>query len=397
MKKYFKLSIIIGVIALLGACKEDVHKPLFEDSVAPGPISNPQVVNLPGAAMIKYNLPTDEDFLYVKAEYTLAEGKKVEAKSSAFLHYITVEGFADTSEKLVTLYAVDRSENVSTPVVVKVNPELPDVQLVKNTIEMVPDFGGVRFRWQNENNASLGFIFMAEDSTGELNVLDIIYSGVSDGEYNVRGFEPVKRKFAVLLRDRWDNYSDTAKIEITPMFEQKLDKSKFNRVTLDNDHDWAAWEGRYEYAFDDIKTNFNHTWAGTGWPQYLTVDLGVTARLSRVNILQRQGFPYSHGNPRLLDIWGSKDAPAQNGSLDAWIPLRVAKPPYNNGCVAIRPTLLGGTAAEDQEHLEKGDEYAFSLDDPEVRYIRFVINETWGLTGFAHIGEITFYGQEVDE
>jgi hypothetical protein len=58
--------------------------------------------------------------------------------------------------------------------------------------------------------------------------------------------------------------------------------------------------------------------------------------------------------------------------------------------------LEGGTAAEDQEHFEKGDEYSFTLEDPEVRYIRLVVNETWGLTGFSHFAEITFYGQVIN-
>ena len=313
------------------------------------------------------------------------------------MNSLLVEGFGDTGEKTVMLYAVDRSENASAPLSVKVNPLKPNFAIVSETIEMLPDFGGVLYRWKNENNASLAFTILATDSTGVLSEVETIYSGVTDGEYTVRGFDPVETEFAIVIRDRWDNYSDTSKIVVTPLFEEKLDKSKFENLKLDNDNDWNAWEGRYQYAFDDVKTTFNHTLAGTGWPQYMTVDLGVVARLSRVNILQRQTFFYSHGNPRLLDIWGIKETPPQDGSLDAWYPLRVAGPPTNNGCVAIRPSLQGGTAAEDQEHFEKGDEYSFKLDDPEVRYIRFVVNETWGLTGFSHFAEITFYGQVINE
>ncbi len=393
MKKLIFLIAIAGAFAFLNGCEETVKEPLFKDSVAPGPISTPEVTKLPGAAIISYSLPQDEDLLYVKAEYTLANGNIVETKSSNFINSVQVEGFGDTGEKTVTLYAVDRSENISSPVTVKVNPELPPVHAVKATIEMIPDFGGVLYRWKNENNASLSFIIMATDSTGELSEVETVYSAITDGEYTVRGFAPEEKEFAIVVRDRWDNYSEISKILVTPLFEEKLDKSKFNQITLDNDHDWAAWEGRFVSAIDNDPNTFNHTWAGTGWPQNWTIDLGVVARLSRVNILQRQTFFYAHGNPRLLDIWGIKEEPAQDGSLDAWYPLRVAP---ENGCVARRPTLEGGTAAEDQEHFEAGDEYSFTLDDPEVRYIRFVINETWGLTGFSHFAEVTFYGQVVE-
>ncbi|MCK3685431.1 DUF4959 domain-containing protein [Maribellus sp. YY47] len=397
MKRLIYLFAIFGIASLFNGCTEDMHNPLFGDSEAPGPISNPQVTNLPGAAIITYSLPTDEDLLYVKAEYTITNGVKMESKSSSFTDTIKVEGFGDTNEKTVTLYAVDRSENVSSPVTVKVNPELPDVYAVEQTIEMLGDFGGVQFRWQNENNAPLGFMFMAEDSTGKLSLLDVVYSGVTNGTYTIRGFDPEERRFGVLIRDRWDNYSDTAEITVTPLFEEKLDKSKFNKIVLDNDppSEWNAWEGKYSYAFDNNIETFNHTYAGSdGWPQYLTVDLGVNARLSRVIVVQRQGFPYAHGNPRLMDIWGIKEEPDQDGSFDKWYPLRVAPV---NGCVSIKPSEQGGTADEDQEHLVNGDEYSFTLDDPEVRYIRFVVNETWGLTGFSHFGEITFYGQVVED
>ena len=394
MKKLLYIISIIGVFAWLTGCEEDIRTPLFSDAQAPMPVSSPEVTNLAGAAIISYTLPADEDLLYIRAEYTLESGLEVETKSSNFLNQVLVEGFGNTSEKTVTLYAVDRSENESTPVQVKVNPELPNVHLVQNSVEMIPDFGGVQFRWTNENNAALSYLILATDSTGNLSEVETVYSGVTNGLYTVRGFAPEEKEFGIVLRDRWDNSSDTAKITVTPLFEQKLDNSKINKITLDNDHDWGAWEGKYEYAFDNNINTFNHTWAGSGWPQLMTIDLGMEVRLSRVNIVQRQNFPYAHGNPRLLDIYGMLEEPAQDGGFDNWIPMRVAP---QNGCVASRPSIEGGTSAEDQEHLISGDEYSFTLDDPNIRYIRLVVNETWGLTGFSHFGEITFYGQVINE
>jgi hypothetical protein len=400
MKRIIFLFAITGVLAFFSGCEEVVKEPLFKDSIAPGPISSPQVLNLPGAAMISYSLPNDDDLLYVKAEYTLANGVKVESKSSNYINSLLVEGFGDTNEKTVTLTAVDRSENESTPVTVKVNPELPDVHSVRNTIEMIADFGGVQYRWKNENNAPLAFKILATDSTGVLSEVETVFSGVTEGLYTVRGFAPEEKEFAIVVRDRWDNYSDTIKMVVTPLFEEQLDKEKFEQLELDNDvpSGWNAWEGKYEYSFDNDINTFNHTYAGDdGWPQIWSVDLGVVARLSRFNLVQRQTFFYRHGNFRLFDVYGRKDTPSQDGDLSEWIPLRVAAPPYNNGCVSVMPSQQGGTAAEDQEHFEKGDEFSFTLDDPEIRYIRLVVNETWGLTGFSHFAEITFWGQVVEE
>lgn len=389
MKKIKYLFTIIGIMALLSSCTEDIREPLFKDSQPPGPVSNVTVVNAPGGALLTYTLPSDNDVLYVKAEYTLSNNRKVETRSSSYINQLVVEGFNDTSEKTVTLYAVDRSENVSAPVTVKVNPLTPDVHSVRETVTMVPDFGGVLYRWANENNAPLAFLILAPDENGVLREVETVYSGMTAGAFTVRGFEPEEGVFGVVIRDRWDNYSDTIKLNLTPMYEAKLDKRKFQKIVLDNDHDMAAWEGKYEFAYDDNPGTFNHTWAGTGWPQQWTLDLGVVARLSRVNVLQRQTFFYSHGNPRLMEIWGMKETPDKDGSFTRWTKLK--------DCVAIRPSLQGGTAAEDQEHFANGDEYSFTIDDPAVRYIRFVVKETWGNTGFIHFAEVTFWGQEVNE
>ena len=84
MKKIIYLFAIAGVLTFLSGCEEDIKEPLFKDSNPPGPVSNTDVLNLPGAAVITYTLPTDEDLLYVKAEYTLANGEMVEAKSSNY-------------------------------------------------------------------------------------------------------------------------------------------------------------------------------------------------------------------------------------------------------------------------------------------------------------------------
>lgn len=389
MKKILYLFTIVGIVAFLGSCTEDIREPLFKDSQPPGPVTNVTVVNAPGGALLTYTLPSDNDVLYVKAEYMLSNNRKVETRSSSYINQLVVEGFNDTSEKTVTLYAVDRSENVSTAVTVKVNPLTPDVHSVRETVTMLPDFGGVLYRWTNENNAPLAFLILAPDENGALREVETVYSGMTDGAFTVRGFEPEEGVFGVVIRDRWDNYSDTIKLNLTPMYEAKLDKRKFQKIVLDNDHDMAAWEGKYEFAYDDNPGTFNHTWAGTGWPQQWTLDLGVVARLSRVNVLQRQTFFYSHGNPRLMEIWGMKETPDKDGSFTRWTKLK--------DCVAIRPSLQGGTAAEDQEHFANGDEYSFTIDDPAVRYIRFVVKETWGNTGFIHFAEVTFWGQEVNE
>jgi hypothetical protein len=388
MKNIKFMYIVFSAFMLLFSCEEIGREPITKDSEPPRPVSGVQVENLPGGALITYTLPDDTDLLYVKAEYVLSDGRTVETKSSVYTNSVKAEGFGDTQEREVKLYAVDRSENMSTPVSVKIQPLEPPVHTVRQTVEVKPAFGGVQYSWVNNINAPLAFVILAQDENGGLYVVETVYSSVTNGTFTVRGFEPEEKIFGVVVRDRWDNLSDTIKITATPMFEMRLDKTKFEQYDLSGDADMNAWEGRFHFAYDDNPSTFNHTWAGTGWPQFFTIDLGVTAQLSRVNILQRQTFFYAHGNPRLLEIWGMADTPPADGSWGAWTKLR--------DCVAIRPSQQGGTAEEDQAHFAAGDEYAFTLEDPPVRYVRILVNETWGLTGFIHFAEITFWGQVIE-
>jgi len=389
MNRLFLLTIVLSLFAI-NSCKEDIKEPLTKDSTPPGALKSIEIKSIPGGADISYIVPADKDFLYSEAVYTLSNGEKVNTRSSYYSNSIQVVGFGDTKEYEIKLYAVDRSGNHSAPVVVKITPEVPPVKSVYETIEMVPAFGGVQYTWTNANNAPLAFILLAKDSLGKFYTEQTVYSGITEGHYSIRGFKPKENTFGIVIRDRWDNFSDTLKMDLTPMFEIELDKSKFNKIILDNDANLDAWEGKYERMYDGIVGGTNsmmHTYAGTGWPQVFTIDLGVEAKLSRFIVYQRQNFPYTHGNFRIFEIYGRADEPPTDGRWDGWIKLR--------DCLAIKPSQQGGDADEDAKHLKEGDEFAFTLDAPTVRYVRFKILETWGVTGFIHCSEITFFGQSM--
>lgn len=386
-----KLSILylfaITVIAFV-SCEELEHKPISSNTQTPQPISSPKVINKPGGATITYNLPDEEDILYVKAEYELANGRQYESRSSIYNDFIEVDGYGDTNEHVVSLYTVNRGGKTSEPTKVNIKPSTPPVYSVYNTITMNPDFGGVKFTWENENNAPLSFLILSNDPvTGELLPVETVYSGTTKGEYTLRGYDPEEREFAIVVRDRWDNFSDTIKTKTTPLFEMKLDKSKFNEIILPGDHDFNGWSGRYERVYDGLPNTYNHSSAGTGWPHVFTLDLGVIAKLSRVNVLARQDRPFEHGNPRIMEIWGIAEEPPTDGSWDGWTKLRDLN--------STKPSDDGGTSDEDAAQHKNGEEFSFDLMTPSVRYVRFIIHETWGLTGFVTIAELTFYGQEI--
>lgn len=399
MKHLIKL-LIIPMILVLSACEEHQHGPLTTDSSIPAIVENVEVTPISGGLVINYDLPNDSDLLYVKAIYTNSKGEEAEVKTSAFNNKIEILGFADTSEKTVKLYSVDRSKNNSEPVTITGSPLTPPVFIIQETMNITADFGGARFTWENELNTPITIELMTtNESTGKIETYETVYTEQSSSKSSLRGFESVPRLFAAIIRDRYDNFSDTIYAStpdrlLTPLFEERLDKTKFKKVVLDNDDNWDAWEGDYWNCFDDDATSIVHTQGDKPRPSIMTVDLGAVVTLSRFNVLQRspenaRHFAFTHGNPKRYNVYGSKELPGQDGNLDDWILLKE--------CESIKPSgsPLGINTDEDMAHFDAGDEYTF--DEPvEIRYFRFAVLSTWDGAGYIDFSEMTFWGNVVE-
>jgi len=383
-------TILISLI--LFGCQEKTLEPAVKDNQPPGAVKVLSVISLPGGLKIEYNLPADKDLLYVKAVYTLKNNKSSEVKASYYDNKLEVMGFGDTDEKTVTLYAVDRSENLSAPVEVKGIPEKAPVIRVEETMVITANFGGARFEWVNETEAPLSILLYAEDSlTGQLSNVHTIYTSQKNGAYNLRGYDPVPTRFAAVVRDRWDNYSDTVKppapYTLIPWEETYLDKTKMGLIVLQNDTPWDAWGFQTENAFDGNLLSTAHTQGDHPSPQIITIDLGVVVQLSRVKIYQRSPdyYPwfYTHGNPLKYDLYGALELPDLTGDLSQWTKLR-------EECVSTKPSGNGPVTEEDIQHAIEGDE--FDCDPIEIRYFRFAVKETWDGAGFINFNEISWWG-----
>src|SRR5690606_35307007 len=76
---------------------------------------------------------------------------------------------------------------------------------------------------------------------GEWSPVETYYTSQREGLFFARGFESTEQSFGVYMRDRWENYSDTLVRNLTPLFEEELDKSRFAEVRLPTD----TWQKRY--------------------------------------------------------------------------------------------------------------------------------------------------------
>lgn len=393
MKKIKILFSVIWMSVWLCSCADtdEIRKPLGADATKPGVVTNTSVVNFAGGATISYSLPSDEDLQYVMAEYVINNTTKQvsEAKASHYTNKVTVEGFSAAGDYEVKLYAVDKSDNKSEPVIVKIAPQAPPVQTVFNSLQLGVDFGGLNVAFNNPSEAKLAIVVITPDNNGDFIPTETLYTQMKGGSFAARGFDTLSRKFGVYVRDRWNNYSDTVFKEVKPFFEKKLDKTKFREYVLPTDEE-SGYGWRIPFVWDDLPNEPGfHTipLSDRDMPIHFTFDLGTVAKLSRFRLWQRQGdWFYKHGNPRKWTMWGSEKAPNPDGSFNGWTKLM--------DCESIKPSgsPYGVNTGEDIAYMSAGEEFVFPLSAPKVRYIRMQIHQNWSDTKFVHFTEITFWG-----
>jgi len=374
----------------LGCQKAEMSVPPNADDTAPGKVSNVKVENIPGGATLTYTLPDSKSLLYVLAEYSIRSGETLTKKASYYEKKITLEGFPNTEAHDVTLYAVSRGNKKSDPVSIKVNPLTPPVISIFKSLDLRPTFGGVNVAFLNKVGANIKINVLTPDSLGDLTTADIFYTSNDSGNFSVRGYDSVPRKFGVFVRDRWNNYSDTVFQDITPYYERQLDKSRFVAVHLPGDtwqnhtgfkSEEAVWDG-----LETVQASAFQTAPGSGMPQSFTIDLGVQSVLSRFKFFHKMnGAAYVGGDPKNFEIWGSNN-PSQDGGWANWHLLGTFRNNPPSG-------TLPATAADQEYAATTGTDYEFPIGNESYRYIRFKTLNTWGGVDYIYIGELTFFGQ----
>ena len=392
--RYF---LVIGVL-IAAACKEEQIGQTGVDNVPPSSVKNVQVEPLPGGARISYDLPDETDISYITCEYMFNNQKKV-TRSSIYNNYVIIEGLADVVPCDFTLYLVDHSENKSEPLKGSFTPLEPPFRSVFKTITLEPDFGGVVIRWQNESNALIGAFLYAMNDDGEWEEYDLVYSSTKEEVRSIRGYSTDERKFGVSLIDQFGNTSDTLVVSAIPLYENLLDKTKFKDGHLAGDNYTShssrpisnIWDGDIQVIWHTVPT------AGFTPPQTFTIDLGVQAKLSRMMLWNRQdGFTFNQHNLRYFEVWGTKElSHGINDNYwlgeswkDEWI--------FLGDFEQIKPSglPLGQTNGDDDAATRAGSEFIFESGAGEVRYIRFVVKETWARTAAIHIAEVSIYGDD---
>ena len=387
MDKYLILGLFSCMIFFYSCSEENNRTPVTSDSTVPGQINNVRVERLPGAVKLTYDMPDGQNLSYVKAE-CIINGVVRQIIASSYVNHLTIEGFADTSVYIVNLYSVNRSEKASEPVEVQAKPLAPPFREVFENIRLYSVFGGAGVSFENPYEADLAITIINIDSTGFWNQGETFYTKRLRGSFAVRGFDSIETRFGVYIRDRWNNFTDTLILNLTPRFEQQLNKRNFLPVSLPGDQQAAfGWEMYYLWDGNISYPSGFHTFPNGEWPHFFTFDLGVEGGviLSRCRLWKRgEGNEWVDGDFRNLEIWGSMN-PNRDGSWDdSWIFLTEGE--------SIRPSLLGGSTDEDRQVVLDGVEFVFPDDIPPVRYIRIKVTRTWGASTYFYMMEMNFWG-----
>lgn len=401
-QKFLFVFKVIGVMAIMcfGAisCGDDRVGQNPVDNVPPSPISQVSVQALPGGAKISYKLPNDKDISYVRCEY-MFNGEKKEVRSSVYNNGLVVNGLSDVKPCNFTIYLVDHSENQSEPYSGSFTPLEPPYKMIFKTISMQPDFGGVTIRWKNENKVLIGAFLLAQNDIGEWEEYDLVYSSKEEDKQSIRGYNTDKRRFGVTLVDEFGNRSDTIVYTTIPIYEKELDKKKFKDGYLNGDNNSVSNGRSLSNIWDGDRNKIWHTDASSSFtiPQYFTIDLGVEAELSRFVLFNRTDFSYKQHNPRYFEVWGTRELENPDHNDEYW-----KNGPWRDNWVllgdfeVVKPSglPLGQETEEDKVAEKNGFEFMFESSVGKIRYLRFVVKETWARTTALHINEVDIFGND---
>ena len=394
VKNIICIPILLLLISMVISCESEDKK----DTTPPGELTITSTEATYGGAIISYTLPNDDDILYVRADYTNGKGAAVFRTVSKHVNQIEVSGFVIEDDVTVSLTVVDENQNKSKAVEHEMRPLRSFIYLVQETIEIVPDLGGVQVSWENiEEKTVFIYLHIADGDEEETRILSS--SNASENIF-VRGLEAKELGFSTKVEDFDGNI--TSLIDegyFTPLFEEKINKDTWTLVS-NLSIDGNAYEGATVNFWDDVVDTFetnsdnsyfiinrNDNGGILQWPLDIVIDLNKKVKINRFKIWQRafwyngpgdQPYYYQSENLRSFDLFVSMDKSewALLGSF------QIEEP--TNG--DISQALLDEAAA--------GHNFNLNEISPEFRYLKFSITSNFGSDSFCHGSEISLFGRD---
>ena len=448
------LLLIMVLFVCLNSCKEEERYRLsVEDSEAP---DAPEVLaarSIDGGVRFFYRVPTNRDVLAVKGEYTAKSGEILTFSSSFFKDSLDVLGFSDTAYHDVKLYAVNRAGRRSIEKLYSVRARRSLIDMVAETVEMIPAFGELYVDFQNELNWNVSVIvnFTFTLNSEVRNITQKFTTNAPTFRGRISDLENIaNNEMDVMIRveDLYGNQTNRISYgKITLLEDMRLNKRdpiSGNMIwTMPYPNDsvhgipqfWGNFgEGRNEKLIDDIidgtfNLNFCHTngWGRIGRPDLpieeldvmippeirnnwnVLIDLGDYYELSRVVTHQRHDGGANNLNWGFFygGIDGTGNQNSNVGRYGIWILDETVNPPQWE---LIRehsiPIPIGLTELEVVKMGRAGDLALLYPDEPKfsppTRWFRYEARGEFR-NNYAYspasnrmicLSEITLYGRK---
>ena len=387
--------LFVVFMGLMMSCGELEKGQYATDSIPPGQVSNVEVENVPGGAVLTYHLPDDDDLLYVKVLYTMSDGTQAEQKGSGYTSKLVIEGLGLSAKQTVQLICGDRSGNESAPVSAEIEPLDAPIYDILKSLQITEDFGGVRFTWDNPLKASIILTLYVLNEKGSFEELQNVYSSLPEAKYSIRGYHYGEEKtFGVVVKDRWNNKTEMISGAFMPLFEEQLERTKFRRWNppgipyMELNATWTL-----ENLWDGLLVDPGYSTPAVALPVSITFNLGQRAKLNRIKVYQRQGedanrvpLLFGWGNFRDFQVWGSP-TPDVTEDFSKWILL--------GDFTSVKPSGLpsGQLTEEDVAYGTAGEEYIIEdNNDVPVQYVRVHVMSTHGGITNVQAWEMEFFG-----
>lgn len=443
INKHLLLAVIIGSLLMI-TCTDSYMgiEQIKTSSEKPDKISVREVIPKSGALEIHFTLPKgNPNIVQVVAICTNKRGEEMEFKVSRYSSSILVEGFIGTEEMTVELVCIDSSGNESDTTVVKAAPLISPVEIALQTMKVEPAFGGIKVEWQNEHANPFIIHVLAEDTLqkGVASLTEdlskAIYSSDSLKTFAyVRQYPSKEQKFGFIVSDKWGNRTDTLISVLKPYKEELIEYGRVKAVTFFNPTYYGGVRDFGTYGINPItniqndgnahstsfapQTMFNGVKTGNLFLIYkfmrnltnpdpatrslvhdvfVTFDLNMEARISRVKIFPRTGlgYTYTRSSVKRFRIWGTNDENSE----------RWTKFPGNwtliGEYVGREPANRDNLTQEEIDYFNLNQEYSISEDNVNpaasttttFRYMRLQLMESYVQeTTFYTINEFEMYG-----
>lgn len=423
---YSHLTICFLIVSLVqfNSCQDSMEG----DSIPPGQVTN--VVFTPefGGGYFTYTAPPDEDFLYTRAEYIIDTGAKISKTSSVYSDTLFIDGFGQRKEYEVNIFSVDRNNNHSAPLTVKVVPLEPTTTAVLETVKVLPGFSSLVVDWENEQEKNVTIFVNVK--VGTVEATKIYASNLAKDRFLIDGLSGDAHDVTVYIKDTYDNQTEIKSFgEISPHIDGPISKKQWsflrdqllygNRWNYDSDpnpfeqepyEEFAGTyrrdsmmnapmshvEGRIEKFWDneyDYEPKLNLNYFNTGnvtYPFSYFIDLGREIKGSRFKVWQRDawGMLYGGENVEIWEIWISDDKDPSDGIFDGW------------ELVGRYRLTQPSNVIEARNEARNGHEYIFYPENPRFtkpfRYVRYKGIKQFGGGNSGCTSEITIYGTEAD-